>query len=816
MTPNPSNPAKQEFTDILQSVSFETTQETLKKETGQKIAKRIYSAQSVEGDLNFFKARADRWNELARWAMGKQSNKEFLSFLNVSDANKSYLNIDMSPIMVGSQFVITLVESMTKNEEYPCVTAVDDGSMTEKEQRKLDALFRMNNAQQINQMEEAAGMMFEPPNAYVPENELAAEVHFKLEDRLPKEVEYEQRLESALVRNQYQRVLKPRLYFDYIVCAFGATKIESDGKGGYNIRKCVPQNMIYNYFLSDTGKHELGYIGEVYALKVKDIRTKYGKSETRKDGLSEEDIFKLAKASGEKNGGTSFIFTWQAEYENYNYDRPWDEFSIPVYDFEIQLEISDHFVSKVDNFGKENIKPRNSKPNPQSEKVKPISKVKKRWIRGVYAFHSDMMLYWGLPDIVLFPFLDIEEGLSSYSINIPLNQGEYVPSLFERALEPLKEYALTKLKRKQLISKLRPSGIRIDIESARNIDLGNGQSIPWEEILRIHDHTGNEIYSSRGVNPNEREGPAISAMPHDDTVQKIIQLTEVLASCIAEVRSLLGVPMYRDGSDVGDRTSGVLQDQQLTSSFNVTDHIPNALNQLMEETLYKCCLLEWQKAVREDNEEIMNTQFQVSVMMKPTEYQKKVLQERINIALQTVDKYGNPQITLKDAFYIENIKDFKLAQLYLAHTIETNRKKHMEEAAALDKQNQENQIASSQAASQGKLQEEQQKTQAAIMLDEAKAKNEMNKILLQGIFDLAKVGAPIPHQFSTLVDMVMENVAIPLAVENRQMAKEVQQQQQAERQEAAQMQQVEQIAAENGVAPEEVMQQMAAQEQQVA
>jgi type VI protein secretion system component VasF len=133
----------------------------------------------------------------------------------------------------------------------------------------------------------------------------------------------------------------------------------------------------------------------------------------------------------------------------------------------------------------------------------------------------------------------------------------------------------------------------------------------------------------------------------------------------------------------------------------------------------------------------------------------------------------------------------------------------------LDKQNQENQIASNESASKNAQALEDMKTQAAIALDEAKAKNEMNKTLLQGIFDLVKVGAPIPPQFGSLIDMVVQNIAIPLAMENKQMGQQVQQQEQAEQQQAAQMQQVEQIAAENGVAPEEVMQQME-QEQMVA
>jgi hypothetical protein len=808
MTPNPS-PAKQEFTDPLQAINFQSSDDILKPETGLKIAKRIYSNQSIESDLNFFKARSERWAMLTKWATGRQDNKEFLPYLNINDANKSYLNIDMQSIMVGPQFVYTLVTSMAKNEEYPCVTAVDDASVSEKIQRKKEALFRMDEAETINKMEESLGEMLEPPNAYVPENPLAAEVYFKLEDRLPKEIEYEQKLEAKLLANQYQRSMKPKQYFDFIVNNFGATKLESDGKGGYYIRKCVPQNCVYNYFQSDTGMNELGYFGEVYSLKIRDIRSKY-------KHLSEKTLFRLAQDSTQNNVGQKFGWTWQAEFENYSSDRPWDEFSVPVLDFEILTEVSDYYVSNVDRYGKENIAPKKSKPEPKSEKRKGLQKKKRRWVRGIYAFHSSEMIFWGLPDLVLFKFQDTECGLSSYSVNIPLNTGEYTPSLFERALEPLKEYALTKLKRKQLIAKLRPAGIRIDIESARNIDLGNGQSIPWEEIVRIYDNTGVELYSSRGVNPNEREGPAISAGTPDDTVQKIMQLTQVLAELIVEIRNLLGVPMYRDGSDVGDRTAARLAEMQNTSSYNVTDYIPNALNQLMEETLYKCCILEWQKAVKraDKEDEIINTSFQVAVHMKPTEYQKKLLESRIELWSKTPDKWGNPLLSPKDVYYIENIKDFKLAQWYLANIIEENRKRAMEESAALDKQNAENQAAAAAQSNQSKMEIEDRIQQFTLAQKKAESENKQKETIVAGVFDILKAGMPITDsRLQEVIGLTLENLAIPLVQQNKQMTQDVQQQEMAEQQQAEQEQMIMQASQETGLPPEEIMAQMQNQQQ---
>lgn len=817
---NPNKPVqqtstgKQEFTDVLLSVNFDSQQEVLKEETGLKIAKKIYGQQSAEGnDLNFYHARSQRWKELDKWATGKQDNTQFLSYLNVTDATKAYLNIDLSPILVGAQFVSTLITSMSKNEEYPCVSAVDDGSMTEKERRRMEALYRMNDAQRINQAEEAAGMMFEPPNAYVPEDELSAEVFFKTEDRLPKEVKMEQKLQATLDRAKFQRIMKPKLYFDLIVKQFGATKLDSDGNGGYKIRKCQPANMIYSYFQNDTGEDELGYIGEVYSLKIREVRKLFPK-------LDEHKLYKLAKSATQYNVGTSFNHEWRDEFQNYSSDRPWDDMSIPVFDFEIKITVNDFWVSKTDKLGKENVSERKNRPKPTSANAKALVKPKERWFRGVYSIFGQEMIYWGLPDLVLFPFLDVNKGLSSYSINIPMNLGTYTPSLFERALEPLKEYALTKLKRKQLIAKLRPSGIRIDVESARNIDLGGGQVIPWQEILRIYDQTGSEVYSSRGVNPNERENPAISPGVSDDTVNKIVELTNVLNGLIMEIRSLLGVPMYRDGSDVGDRTAAKLAEQQNSSSFNVTDHLPNGLSALMEETLYKCCILEWQKMVRDEkdgtdpSESEVNNAYDISVRMKLTEYQQKILQERIMQWSATPDAYGNPLLSPKDVYVIENIKDFKLAQWYLANVIETNRRKAMEEKEKLDKQNQENQVASSQAANEGAMKLEEKKFQREMQLESAKSKSKQKEAIIDGAMKLLSTGMPIPPGFEPLLQKIVENNVMELFQDTKHLGQQIEQEAAAEEQAAAEQDQIMQMSEETGLPPEQIMEELAAQQQQ--
>lgn len=772
---------------------FLTPEEKKSKEAGKAMVKAFYLQQTGTDNTNYYVGRKARQIELLLWAKGSQPMKEFLDYMSISDANKAWVNIDNTPTRIAAQFLGTLVESMAKQKTYPCVEAIDDGSINEKEQRQFDALFRMHEIEVIKSVQEAAGMEIEPPNAYVPDDELSAKVYFQIEDKLPKEIRFEKMLKSVRDAVQYEKVLSRKGIYDLITLNVEITKIEKVSPKNYTVRKCIPTNCIWNFFMNDTGDCEVTLIGEFYNLKVRDFRKRFGKSEERPEGLTEEEIWKLAKESSIKAIG-KFNYLWNTTYSYdgfNNYNRPYDDASILVLDCEIDCGEDQYFVSKKDAYGKEDIQKKQNVPYQQKKKdgtiinqdkpedVEIIKKKKQTWMRGVYAPYGDTMLYWGKPDLIITPYTDVYKSLSSYSINIPNNDGEYVPSLFERILEPLREYQLTKLKRKQLIAQIRPSGIRIDVESARNIDLGNGDSIAWEEVLRIFNQTGTEVWSSKGLDPLSKESPAITNTAADESIGKVMELTNILASIVVEIRQLIGVPQYRDGSDVGDRTSGVLQEQQNISSYNVTDFILNAHDQLWDETDYKLCLLHWMDIVKEEPEtkdDLLNTRFYIRNTSKSTDYQKQIIERDIDRYSQVQDKAGNPLISPTDAMLIREIDNFKEAYWFLQATIKRNKREAEESSARLQKQNAEvqSEVAQQSAAAEADMQAK--KLDAEKQMKDFESTKAKELALLNGVLLIASKGLGIPPEMQGLVQLLVPNIAIPLAMENKQMGQQVQQQ----------------------------------------
>ncbi len=809
------NPLTQRF--------FLSPEEKKSKEKGKTIMKAFYSQQTSDAtNYNYYLGRKARQEQLLLWAKGAQSQKEFLDYMNVSDGDKAWINLDLTPHRIAPWFVGVLVESMSKNKGYPCVNAIDDGSMSEKENRLFEALFRMHEVETIDAMQQEAGIQLEPSGVYVPDDELSAKVYFELEDRLPKEIKFEEMINYVLDGIQFEKVMNRKTLYDFIVLNTGITKIERIAPKEYTVRKCITNNCIWNFFMNDTGDLEITMIGEFYNLKVKDIRSKFGKCEERPNGLTEEQIYNLAKLSNNKNIGT-FNYMWDNTYALSDFvgNRPYDDSSILVLDADINCGEDVYYVSKKDAFGKENISIKKNVPyqqkgkdgkiieQPKPDNVEIIKKQKQQWMRGVYAPYGDTMLFWGEADLIINQYTDCSKPLSAYSINIPNNDGSYVPSLFERIMEPLREYSIVKLKRKQLISQIRPSGIRIDVETARNLDLGTGDSIPWEEVLRIYNQTGNEVWSSKGLDPLQREAPPISNTVQDTTVAKVVEMTNVLDSIRAEIRLLIGVPQYRDGSDVGDRTSGVLQRQQETAANNVTDFVLNANNQLWEETAYKLCLLHWNDVVKEEpesKEDLLNTRFKVEVKMKSTEYEKAQLEKDIDRYSAVPDALGQPSLTLKDAMFIRNIDDPKLAVWYLTKSYEENRRRANEEQAAREQANIQSQQQSAEKASEGEMAvqaEKLSKEKEMLMLKST----EEQKLKVLEIYGqaISKGVAPTPFM-EGIISQLFPNIVIPTSMQNKTFEKAaavqdqiLAQQEQAETQEQPQQEQMEQ--------PQESMQQ---------
>ena len=164
--------------------------------------------------------------------------------------------------------------------------------------------------------------------------------------------------------------------------------------------------------------------------------------------------------------------------------------------------------------------------------------------------------------------------------------------------------------------------------------------------------------------------------------------------------------------------------------------------------------------------------------MLPTDMEIAKLEAMMNNAIAT-----NPQFIMYiDPFKVMRIakENASLAELYFRQAQKKFIKTEQQKAQTNSEQNAQSQQASIQA-----------KMQADTVLEEKRNLAKEKQIVLQGVFDLAKANISVPAELQQVVSDILQNLEVPVAVQN-------QQQQQALEQQAQQQQQMEQQQMEQG------------------
>jgi hypothetical protein len=174
-------------------------------------------------------------------------------------------------------------------------------------------------------------------------------------------------------------------------------------------------------------------------------------------------------------------------------------------------------------------------------------------------------------------------------------------------------------------------------------------------------------------------------------------------------------------------------------------------------------------------EDVKDRNFVATVRMMPQAQEVANLQIMMNNAIAS-----NPQLVMYlDPFKVMRIakENVELAELYFRQAQKRFIKTEQENAQNNSQQNAEAQQASIQA-----------KMEADTTLDGKRALAREKEIILQGVFDLAKANLPVPPELQQLVSDMLQNVTVPIEVQNEQQQQALAQQQQQQMQQMQQQQ----------------------------
>jgi hypothetical protein len=757
---------------------------------GKNVAQSIYS--TIYGNQTYFWLRNNRFRKNRQIANGKIDMSVFMDRLEMN-SKANFVNINWKSIIIGNTIVARLVGAWMSRNEKVTVTATDSASAMLKKDAANEAEFVFQNKQILANLEQQSGIPMVPQGQFVAEDKDELDQWISEFNHLPEEIQYSIGCNNVLEANGWNDVLKQRLLHDSAEVGLVCTYTWMDEEGEVHVQWIRPENAIYSY--SDFPDfRDTTYRGHILSMKISEIRARYGKASG--GTLSEEDIFMLAQSCKEYQ--LTDKIKWMQDW-NVSWLRPYDEWNIDLMNFEIRTLDSDGYtVTKTKKNGSTII--RKGKPEKLDENQEYLEEKKWNIYEGVYCPVTQKMIHWGIKKNMIRPQDPKEIGNAEFSYSFYMYDPYDMRNVAvpEKIEEPIEQMILARLKIQQMVAKMVPAGASIDVDALQELDLGLGDSVKPLEVQKIWEQTGKLYYRGRDAEGNRIPVPIteLANTGFAPQLQALIQLYQfhyqVLKDELGEDPNLMN-----QAAQPRVAASNIQASQQLAN--NATEYMYDAYIYVMEESCKKiACLLnksvtygaeKYRDLLKE--EDVKNRNFVATIKMLPTEMEIANLQAMMNNSIAS-----NPQLIIYlDPFKAMRIakENVSLAELYFRQAQKRYIKTEQEKAQMNSEQNAQIQQSSMQAKAQG---------DAALLDKQTQARQ--REIIIQGMFDLAKASIPMPVELKPLIAEMLQNIEVPLAIDNQQMEQALQQQQ---------MEQMQQQMLEQGQGSPEQEQMMMEQQQ---
>tara|TARA_R100000935_G_scaffold17912_2_gene34713 strand:+ start:1189 stop:3570 length:2382 start_codon:yes stop_codon:yes gene_type:complete len=694
------------------------------KQVGQAIEGDWFSG-TRSGVENRFNTQYNNFRMRRLYARAEQPVQKYKDELAIN-GDLSYLNLDWKPVPIIPKFVDIVVNGMD-NKLYDIKASSQDPESRRKRSKYAEDILRDMQAKEFLQsLQGAVGLnLFNTDNpSELPESQEELELHMQLSYKQATEIAAEEAINNTLEYNKYD-LTKRRILEDLVVLGMGSSKTSWNKAEGVTVEYVDPTKLVHSYS-EDPNYEDLWYVGEVKPISLAEAKKQF-------PNLNNEQLEKLEQYQG----NSSFL---------YNFNGRKDGNSIYILYFEYKTYSEQVFKIKKTATGLEKAleKPDTFNP-PQNDGYERISRSIETLYTGAKVLGYDMMLEWKMAENMTRPKSNLVKVNMNYSICAPrLYQGR-VESLVSRMMGFADMIQLTHLKIQQVISKIIPDGVYLDVDGLAEVDLGSGTTYNAKEALNMYFQTGSILGRSmtQEGDPNQGRIP-IQELSTNSGQGKIQSLISTYQYYLQMIRDVTGLNEARDGSmPTSDALVG-LQKLAAAASNTATKHILNGFLyitlrtcenivlrtsdsiefELTEEAL-KNSISTWNVGSLVDTKQIHLADYGIYFSLVPDEEEKQQLEANIQMALQS------GSINLEDAIDVRQIKNLKLANQML----KLKRKKAAEAAQAANIANIEAQGASNAAASEAAAMAEVQKRQATadteLKIAKGKSSFEIEKIRVE-------------------------------------------------------------------------------------
>lgn len=668
------------------------------------------------GTGNRWGSNWQRFHNLRLYARGEQSVQKYKDELSIN-GDLSYLNLDWKPVPVIPKFVDILVNGIS-SKSYEIKAYAQDPESTRKRTRYAEKIVRdMNAKEYLMRVKNELGQDLFNTNdpSSIPESEEELELHLQLSYKQSVEIAEEELINQILDRNKYE-LINRRLNYDLTILGIACAKTSWNKANGIVLEYVDPANLVYSY-TEDPNFEDLWYVGEVKSISLEELKKEF-------PHLTTDDLKEIEKYPGDNN------------YTRNYYGQDYDNSSVQVLYFEYKTYSEQVFKIKQTDFGLEKAleKPDTFNP-PTSDNFSRVSRSIEVLYSGAKILGHEKMLRWEMAENMTRPVADTTKVEMNYAICAPRMYKGKIESLVSRITGFADMIQLTHLKLQQVLSRMVPDGVFVDVDGLAEVDLGNGTNYNPAEALNMYFQTGSIVGRSQTQDGTGNPGKIpIQELQTSSGNAKISSLISTYQYYLQMIRDVTGLNEARDASTPDPKALVGLQKLAAANSNTATRHIlqsslyltlrlcENISLRVADSLRFPLTAQSLRESISSFNVETLNEliemtlhDFGIFLELEPDEEEKAQLEQNIQIALQS----GG--IDLEDAIDLRQIRNLKLANQSLKY----KRKKKQERDQAVQQTNIQAQAqANAQLAEQtamSEVQKQQALAQTEIQIEQAKA-----------------------------------------------------------------------------------------------
>jgi len=661
------------------------------------------------------------FHQLRLYARGEQSVQKYKNELSIN-GDLSYLNLDWTPVPIISKFV-DIVANGLSNKSYDITAYAQDPFSVKNRTDYAQAIEQdMNTKKALINLKENLGMDFSRTQNLedLPESDEELDLHMQMTYKQNVEVAEEEVISNVLAINKYDET-KRRIAQDLTVLGIGATKTRFDKSQGIVIDYVDPAYMVYSY-TEDPNFEDIYYVGEVKAVTIPELKKQF-------PNISNEELERIQQTPG----NSQYVTGWG------NYD----ENTVQVMYFEYKTYMNQVFKIKKTDQGLEKALEKSDTFNPpENDNFERVSRSIEVLYTGAKVLGTNIMLEWKMAENMTRPNADTTKVEMNYCISAPKMYKGRIESVVSKITGFADMIQLTHLKLQQVMSRIVPDGVFLDMDGLAEVDLGNGTNYNPAEALNMYFQTGSIVGRSLNQEGGLNSGKVpIQELSTSSGQAKIQSLIGTYQYYLQMIRDVTGLNEARDGSQPDkDALVGVqklaanasntatrhLLDSLLFVTLRVCENISLKVADLIKNPLTENSLINSISTFNTKTlEEFMDLQlhdFGIFLELEPEEEEKALLEQNIQVALQT------GAIALSDAIDIRQIRNIKVANQFLK--LRQNQKIKREQ-----NQQQQNIQAQAQAnaesaekAAMFEVQKQQALTSEKVSIEQAKSQFEIQRM----------------------------------------------------------------------------------------